>query len=126
MMRKAQSTHLVGSRYEEESKGGGDATTGRRSSDFMNEPPPKDCNERIERLLARLESAAKSTDFKEAHRQLRYLDEFELISGNYSYKDDQIKRALIVSYSLSPRFSASCSEPSLLCFLKRISFLADR
>lgn len=91
-VRKAQSTNELA--RHEESKGGV-----RRSSEFF-EPPPKDCNQRIERLLTKLENASKSTDFEEAARELRYIEEFELISDNYYYNDDQIKRALIVSNPL--------------------------
>ena len=73
----------------------------RHSSDSLKKLPPKNCNERIERLLTKLENAAKiTTDFREAIRQLRSLDDFELISPNVAYNDDQIKRALIVSHSV--------------------------
>ena len=44
----------------------------------MAEAPPKDNNERVERLLTKLENASKTKNMEEMTRELRYLDEFDL------------------------------------------------
>ena len=61
----------------------------------MAEAPPKDNNERVERLLTKLENASKTKDMEEMTRELRYLDEFDLHTAAYS--EDQIKRTFLVS-----------------------------
>lgn len=59
------------------------------------EAPPKDNNERVERLLTKLENASRLTDMEEMSRELRYLDEFDLHTA--AYNEDQIKRTFLVS-----------------------------
>lgn len=48
------------------------------------EAPPKDNNERVERLLTKLENASRLTDMEEMSRELRYLDEFDLHTAAYN------------------------------------------
>ena len=66
-----------------------------RDGRSMAEAPPKDNNERVERLLTKLENASKTKDMEEMTRELRYLDEFDLHTAAYS--EDQIKRTFLVS-----------------------------
>ena len=74
---------------EEETKGGSSKTV-------AAEAPPKDNNERVERLLTKLERASQLADMEELSRELRYLEEFDLFSS--AYNDDQIKRTFLVSH----------------------------
>jgi hypothetical protein len=53
-----------------------------------DEEPPKDSSERVERLLIKLEIASKTENIEEAARELRYLEEFELISEHVKYSED--------------------------------------
>ena len=57
------------------------------SSKAATEAPPKNSDERVERLLAKLEAASHMTDIEELTRELKYLDDFDLLCH---YSDDQI------------------------------------
>ena len=90
LIRKSQSSNIIGLTYDlqEESKRNPLTTTDA-------EAPPKDNNERVERLLTKLENASKTTNMEEMTRELRYLEEFDLQSA--AYNEDQIKRLFSVS-----------------------------
>ena len=57
------------------------------SSKAISEAPPKNSDERVERLLAKLESASHMNDIEELTRELKYLEDFDLL---VYYSDDQI------------------------------------
>lgn len=56
------------------------------------DPEPKSNNERVKRLLDKLEQAAQLSDFEERAKVLNYLDEFNLFIQNDAYTDDDLKR----------------------------------
>lgn len=64
--------------------------------DEEEETPPKDNNERVERLLSKLEQCCKLLKVDKTV-DLRFLDDFDLHTG---YKEDQIKRIFVVRSNL--------------------------
>ena len=110
-LRKAQSSNAIIrddlSANEESKSGFGGSFIGQ-----PKEAPPRDNNERIERLLVKLERAAQTSDMELMSHELRYLSEFDLHLNSYS--DDQIKRAFIVSPWLYQKFKMSDTINSII------------
>jgi len=72
LSRKVQSQNALVNEGEEVKR-----SCARFGDSFANqlaEAPPKDNNERVERLLAKLENASHMTDMEEISRELRYLE----------------------------------------------------
>ena len=61
------------------------------------EPEPKSNNERVKRLLDKLEQAASLNCFEERAKVLNYIDEFNLFIQNDAYTEDDLKRIFYVS-----------------------------
>ena len=79
-VQKSQSSNKIGHMEEEKKQ-----ITGRQQrGNSESEAPPKDSNERVERLLIKLENAARMNDMEEITRELRYLHEFDLMTSHYN------------------------------------------
>jgi hypothetical protein len=61
------------------------------------ETEPKTNQERVNRLLEKLEKAAYLNDVQERAKVLRYLDDFNLNIQNNAYSSDDLSRIFYVS-----------------------------
>ena len=59
--------------------------------------------QQVEKLLTNLENASHMKDMEERTRELRFLEEFDLISNKY--EEDLIKRTFLVSLFFQPILS---------------------
>ena len=93
MIRKSQSSSDI--RPSDDNQLGQEETKSSFGGPKQKEAPPKDNNERVSRLLLKLENASYMNDMEELSNELRYLQEFDLHTA--AYNEDQIKRTFLVS-----------------------------